>query len=215
MQELIVIGAGGCMRELIWQIQILNQQNLSWHILGYVDVAPKRGGLFVGNKEYPYLGTDEYLLSLKEDTNVAITLGSPAIRKKIAEKLRKNPYLNFPNLILADTHICQDVRMGMGNIISMGTKISTNVTLGDFTFFNMDTMVCHDGNIGSYTTLSPGVHLAGNVTVGESCDFGMGTRIIQGVTIGNHVITGAGSVVIRDLSLVGTYVGVPVRNTIE
>ena len=184
-QKLILTGAGGCMRELLWQIEELNRIENTWEVLGYVDISDEFGDVRIGECLCPYLGTDQYLLDKKEDTNVVICAGSSTLRKKIAEKLMVNPNLKFPNLILSDTRVC--------------------------TFLNIGSVVCHDGRLGDYVTLSPDVHLAGAVTVGSESVLGMGTRVIQGITIGDQVITGAGSVVIRDLPNACTAVGVPAR----
>lgn len=210
-ETLIMTGAGGCMRELLWQIEELNKIQDTWNVIGYVDISDQYGDVCVGDHVYPYLGTDQFLLHKKEDTNVAICVGSSALRKKIAEKLMLNPHLKFPNLILSNTRICTDAKMGQGVIISMDCRVSTNVRMGDFVFLNMGSVVCHDGKLGDYVTLSPDVRLAGNVTVGSESELGMGTRVIQGKTIGRQVITGAGSVVVRDLPDDCTAVGVPAQ----
>ena len=37
-ETLILIGAGGCMRELLWQIEELNKIQDTWNVIGYVDI---------------------------------------------------------------------------------------------------------------------------------------------------------------------------------
>lgn len=199
------------MRELLWQIEEFNKVQDTWDVAGYVDISDRYGDVHVGNRVYPYLGTDQFLLDKQADTNVAICVGSSALRKKIAEKLMANPHLKFPNLILSDTRICADAELGRGVILSMDCRVSTNVRMGDFVFMNMGAAVCHDGRLGDYVTLSPDVRLAGNVTVGSGSELGMGTKVIQGKTVGRQVITGAGSVVVRDLPDDCTAAGVPAR----
>lgn len=213
VKNLILAGAGGCMRELVWQIQELNKTKNRWNILGYVDaVVPKKDKpCIVGRQKIPFLGTDEYLLEQKETVNVVVCTGNPALRKKIAEKLKKNEKLWFPNLVLGNTKICDDVKLGQGCVISMDVRISTNVQLGDFVFLNTGSMVCHDGKLGDFVTLSPDVWLAGNVSVGAGSELGMGTRVIQGIQIGENVITGAGSVVVKDIEDNCTVAGVPAK----
>lgn len=210
-KKLILAGAGGCMRELLWQIEELNRKRETWEVLGYVDVLAQNESLYVAGKEYPYLGEDAYLLEQKEEVNVAVCVGSSSLRKKIAETLMKNPRLCFPNLILSDVHICPDVHIGKGNIISMDCRISTNVSIGNFVFLNMGAGICHDGVVGDYSTLSPDVRLAGNVTIGAGSELGMGTKVIQGIQIGSGVRTGAGSVVVRNIPDGCTVVGVPAK----
>lgn len=214
-QDLILIGAGGCMRELLWQIEELNVKEPVWKVIGYVDKQPCWKGntsdISAGGIRCPYLGDDDYLLHIQKETNVTISVGEPRLRKKIAQKLMNNPKLKFPNLIMSHTRVCSDIKLGQGCILSMGCKMSTNVTLGDFVFLNIDSLICHDGTIGNYTTLSPDVKIAGQVTIGSECAIGLGSRVIQEVKIGDHVIAGAGSVIVKDIENPCTVVGIPAK----
>jgi len=213
MQDIILIGSGGCMREIAWQIQELNSEKPVWNIIGYVDCEkPQNGiGVTVGSLVIPYLGDDDYLLEKQENVNVALCVGEPKLRKKIVEKLKVNPKIQFPILTLGNIRICEDVQMGEGCIISMDARISTNVQMGTFVFMNTGSVICHDGRIGDFVTLSPDVKLAGAVCIGSGCDIGMGAKVIQGIRIGNNITVGAGSVVIRNIEDDCTVVGVPAR----
>ena len=210
-RDLILVGSGGCMRELVWQIQELNKSKPEWNIVGYIDRIPREKGMSVsiGLEELPCLGDDNYLLNQSRQVNVAICVGSPDVRKKIVQKLSQNSFITYPNLILGDTKICKDVKLGKGCIVSMGVCLSTNVTIKDFVFFNTGSMVCHDGYIENYVTLGPDVKLAGAVTVGANSELGIGAKVIQGVYIGANAIVGAGAVVVDDIKGNGTFVGVP------
>lgn len=211
MQNIILAGAGGCMRELIWQIQELNKVCPTWNIVGYVDFEKPAEEVYVGGQRIPYLGNDDYLIKMGEEVNVAICVGSPALRKKIATKYQNNNNIKFPNLILSNTYVCEDIEIGHGCIISMDARISTNVTLGDFVFLNTGAKICHDGVIGDYVTLAPDVKLAGSVTIGSGSDIGLGAKVIQGINIASDVIVGAGGVVVKDILTSCTAVGVPVK----
>lgn len=213
MEDIILVGAGGCMRELVWQIQMLNEEKDAWKIRGFVDHEKplEKNGITVGGQQLSYLGNDDFLLQQSSDTNVAVCVGMPSLRKKIVEKLQKNPHIQFPNLILGNTKLCKDVRMGKGCIISMDTQISTNVTIGDFVFINIGSGICHDGRIGNYVTLSPDVRLAGNVTIEEGCEVGLGTKVIQGIHIGKNTVAGAGSVIVSDIAGDSVIAGVPAK----
>lgn len=212
IKQLILLGNGGCMHEIAWQIEMLNQEYPTWKIIGVVDK-----NLNQGYHSYPWLGDDEYLLSLKEETNVAICVGNSLLRKEIAEKLSQNPYLTFPTIILnqigkgRNSVIADTAIIGQGSIICMDCIISTEVQIGEFVFLNIGSMVCHDGKIEDYVTISPDVKLAGNVHIGQGTEIGLGAKIIQGVTIGENSIIGAGAVVIKDIPSNCTAVGVPAK----
>ena len=157
-KDLILIGSGGCMRELVWQIQEFNKNSTAWNILGYIDSLPPEKGMSVsiGLQEVPYLGDDDYLLKQSTQINAAICVGSPGLRKKIAVKLSQNPCIQFPNLILGNTQICQDVVFGKGCIVSMDVRISTNVTVGDFVFFN--TLYEQHNNVWLFNECTKHIH---------------------------------------------------------
>lgn len=211
MKDIILIGSGGCMRELAWQIQELNKKKETWYILGYVDKEKPKSGVEVkvGGRQIVYLGDDDFLIHRTVDTNVAVCVGQSGLRAKIVNKLKVNPKIHFPNLILGNTQICQDVKMGEGCIVSMDSRISTNAQMGNFVFLNIGSLVCHDGVLEDFVTLSPDVKLAGDVHIGSGSNIGLGTKVIQGIRIGENVVTGAGSVVVRNIENDCIVVGVP------
>lgn len=213
MTDIVLIGAGGCMRELAWQIIESNKVKKEWNIVGYIDKLENCCGqsVRVADTKIDYLGDDDYIVNIDEDVNVILSIGNPSIRKNIYEMYSKNSHVLFPNIVLANTVVCDDIIMGQGCIVSMNAKISTNVIIGDFVFVNMDVTICHDGRIGDFVSLNPAVKLAGAVTIGEKTEIGMGSNIIQGTNIGNNVVIGAGCVVISDTENNCTMVGVPAR----
>lgn len=213
MEEIVLVGSGGCMREIVWQIQELNERKKTWNIIGYVDSEKPevRKELIVGNQKLPYLGDDNFLLMAEDLMNVVVCVGSSELRQKIVEKLKKNRNIIFPTIIMGNTKICKDVQFGEGCIVSMDARISTNVRIGSFVFINTGSKICHDGLIEDFSTLSPDVKLAGNVRIGTGSTLGIGTTVIQGISIASHVITGAGSVVTCEITGHGTFAGVPAK----
>lgn len=211
MIDIVMVGSGGCMRELVWQILEDNKYPDRWNITGYIDnEIPKTGeGLCVGRSHVPYLGDDDYLLKSRRDINVVVSVGSSALRAKLARRYLANPHLHFPNIILGSTCLCDDLEIGQGCIITMDARVSTNVKIGDFVFMNTGSMVCHDSVIRNYVTLGPGSRVAGAVMIGEGTELGMNAAVIQCLDIGSHVMVGAGAVVIRNVEDGCTVVGVP------
>ena len=213
MENIVLVGSGGCMREILWQIYE-GKNAKEWKVLGYVDNKKAEGNedCYVSGICCPYLGDDMWLLEQKSEINVAITVGNPGLRRKIVQKLKKNEFIKFPTLILGSAQVCKDIEMGQGCIISTECCISTNVKIGNFVFVNIGGMICHNGIIGDFVTISPRAALAGAVRVGENSDIGMGTHVIQGIEIGKNVVVGDGSAVIRNIADDCKAVGVPTRN---
>jgi len=208
--DIILVGSGGCMRELAWQIIEDNKIKKKWNILGYVDENYDKD-LIVEGQVILYLGTDDYILEGTEKMNVVVSVGSSKLRKKIVEKYRKNPNVNFPNIILSSSKYCSDNIVGIGSIITTDTMISTNVKLGNFVFVNTGAMICHDCSIGDYVTLGPRAQIAGGVSVGDNVEIGMNATVIQCLKIEKDVTVGAGTVVIRNVEKNSLVVGVPAR----
>lgn len=209
MENIILVGSGGCMRELLWQIEEANKRMPRYTVLGYIDLVEDLAMDAVGHCKY--LGDDDYLLKLPMKTGVVICIGSPEKRRDLVAMYRQNPNLYFPSIVLSDEGMAPDYSIGEGSIVSRDCTISTNVTIGNFVFVNIGSIVCHDTVIGDYTTLAPRVTLCGNVEVGGMSYVGVSSTVKQGITIANGVTVGAGAVVVDDVDKYLTVVGIPAR----
>lgn len=201
--DLVVYGAGGMGRELMWQLS----EGCEFNLLGFIEDDPEKQGKVINN--YPVVGNTDWLLNRKEKIGVAVAVGSPAMRKNIVEKLKTNSNIVFPNIIAPDAKISEFVEMGEGCIICYANVITVNIKIGDFFLSNRCNTVGHDCVIGDFVTLNPMVSVSGNVRINDLTDIGTGTNIIQGKTVGSDVIIGAGSVVVKDIPDGCTAVGVP------
>ena len=206
--DVVLIGKGGCMREIAWQMLELSDD---YNIIGYTDNTPADDDIVVSGYKIKYLGDDSFFDNLSEITDVVVSVGEPLDRKRISEKLKKNTYIRFPNIYLGSAKRCADIEAGEGCVFCDGVKISTNVKLGNFVFCNIDSLICHDNKIGDYVTLAPRIQLAGNISIGECSYIGIGATAIQGISIGKNTVIGAGSTVIRNIPDDCTAVGVPTK----
>ena len=197
MQKLILVGAGGCMREFFWQINEYNKTNPTWVVEGYVDLAEDLNMENLGI--CPYLGDEQYLLTVKEPVNVAICIANPQKRAELVKMYMQNPNIRFPNVVLSRSNMAPDVSMGQGVIISRNCTLSANVHLGDFVFLNMESMIAHDSIVGDFSTLSYRATVAGNVKVGEGCYLGISSTCVQGIELGDGVTVAGGVVVKKDV----------------
>lgn len=206
MKDIVIYGAGGFGREVQWLIERINEKSLEWNILGYIDDSLEKGTFVDG---YQVIGDSKWLQIRDSELYIACAIGNSAIRKAAFDKIMSNKKLICPNLIDPSALISKKVEMGKGNIICAGTIITIDIILNDFNVINLKCTVGHDTEIGSFVTLYPSVNLSGHVKIGDNCEIGTGAQIIQGKKICDEVIIGAGSVVIRDITESGTYVGVP------
>jgi sugar O-acyltransferase (sialic acid O-acetyltransferase NeuD family) len=137
--------------------------------------------------------------------DAVIAIGNEEVREKIAEELRHQSwgYLNFAT----EYGKCQ---IGEGSILCPSTILTTNVTLGRHCLVNINCTIGHDVVVGDFVTINPGVNISGNVRIGGNCNVGSNAVIRNGVTICDDVIIGAGSVVVKDITEPGIYIGNPV-----
>ena len=202
--DIILTGAGGCMRELLWQFK-----ESGFNVLGYT--APEQAPKGFITDDCKYLGDDDYLINIKEDVNVALCFGQPAMRKRVYEKLKANPHIHFPAVIMKDAVISDTTIVGDGCIICRDVVVTCDGRIGDFSFINIGGLISHDARIGAYNTIGPRAALAGNVTTGDMVSIGIGASVIQGMNIGSGSVVGAGAVVVRPVPPNVTVAGVPAK----
>lgn len=148
-------------------------------------------------------------LNLLNPTIIAI--GSPNVRKKLQEENRFNYYRFQYDGTSFQFSDYEFPYIKKGTIVCPGTYMTVNVKLGAFVIVNLNCTIGHDTVIGDFVTVSPGVNISGNVKIGNLCEIGSNSVIREGITICDNVIIGAGSVVVKDITEPGTYVGNPVR----
>lgn len=203
--NLIVYGAGGMGRELMWQIS--SQLGEEYNILGFVDDSAEKINTVING--YKVVGNTEWLLGYNKPIAVAVAVGDSNTRQNVVSTLKSNKNIIFPNIISKDALVSDFVEMGEGNIICFRSIITVNVKIGNFVLCNRSCNIGHDDVIGDCVTLNPSVTLSGNVTVGERVNIGTGAVVIQGKSIGEGAIIGAGAVVTSDIPANCTAVGVP------
>ena len=213
MKKLVIVGAGGFGREVEWLIKRINNVNPQYEFIGFVDDA-KSLGESIGHSSVVY-NTDD-LSKVEEPLSVVIAIGNAKVRKMLAEKLKVNSNLSFPNLIdPAVIYDSEELTIGEGNIICAGTIMTVNIKIGNFNIINLDCTIGHDDLLKDYITIYPSVNVSGCVEINNCVEVGTGTQIIQGLSIVGDTIIGASAAVVKSIEEFGTYVGVPVKKIKE
>ncbi|MGC4023579.1 MAG: acetyltransferase [Cyclobacteriaceae bacterium] len=209
-KKIAIYGAGGFGRETALMISQINAVNSPWEIIGFFDDGiPKEttvDGLLV-------LGGMKELNSYQSDLSICLAVADPDIRRDLVSKISNNK-IDFPVMIhpLANIGDVERNRFGKGSILTAGTILTTQISIGDFCIVNLSVTVGHDVNLGSYCTIMPGCNISGNVDIGEGSLLGTGTRIIQGIKIGDRCVVGAGAVVTKSFENNKKIMGVPARS---
>ena len=208
-KDIVIIGAGGQGREVMWQLNETNKSTGMYNILGFIDADPALANKVING--YPVIGDEQWLLNREQEICVVICIANPKIRKRIYQTLKTNPLISYPNIIANDVKYSEFVTFGQGCIICMSSILTVNIKLGDFVIINSACTIGHDVVIDDFVTLYPGAIMSGNVKLEEGCEIGTGVKIIQGKTIGANTIIGAGAVVVDDIPSDCTAVGVPAK----
>lgn len=209
MKDIAIFGVGGFGREVLALIEDINKVIPTWNIVGFFDDGYDKGIMVNG---YPNLGKTEDLNKWVTPISLAVSIGSPIVKKKILDKI-SNPLVDYPTLIhpLAWIGDKEFVEIGKGCIICAGNMITTNITIHDFVILNLGCTVGHDSVINSYAAFMPSVNISGEVIIGEGVYVGTGAKIINQLEIGDYTIVGAGAVVAKTLPAHCTAVGVPAK----
>lgn len=209
MKNIAIYGCGGFGKEIACLIQAINEVSPVWNMIGFFDFAERKG------EETRYgriLGGTEDLNAWTEPLSVVLSIATPGILKKVTTEI-VNPNIDYPNIIAPNTLFLDrdSVRMGRGNVIFFGCRISCDVSIGNFNLTNGLASLGHDVRVGDYNVLGPCSRLSGNVQVGNENFFGVNSTVLQQVTIGNNVRVGAGSIVMRNTKDGSLYHGNPAK----
>jgi sugar O-acyltransferase (sialic acid O-acetyltransferase NeuD family) len=209
MKKIVIYGAGGFGKEIACLIKSINEEKLTWELIGFIE-----DGLEVGfeNRYGQVLGGLSFLNSYKGELAVAISIANPKIIEKLSSQIN-NSQVYFPNLIAPNTNFfdSEAFKIGIGNVIFFGCRFSCDVEIGDFNLFNGQVAIGHDVCIGNYNVLGPSTRISGNTIIGNTNFFGLQSIILQGLKIGNYTRIGVNSTIIKNTENGFLYYGNPAK----
>lgn len=213
-REIAIYGVGGFGREIACLIHKINEANLTgerWKLIGFFD-----DGVSVGTQNVygEVLGGIDALNAFPSSIGIVIAIATPSVLLSLPEKVT-NPNVYFPNLIAPDVLFFDraTVKMGCGNIIGWGSRISCNVSLGNFNIGVGTLSIGHDSQIGNGNAMFPETRISGGCQIGNGNFFGMRSAVLQYVKIGDNTRVGAGAFVMRKTKDGFLYTGNPARKT--
>jgi len=149
-----------------------------------------------------------------DDTLLLITVGYTKMNKR-----RENTYNICKQLgyrlytYISPRAICDSTNIGEGCIIMPQTYIPPVTKLGVCNVINVGTIVGHTSNIGDFNWFSGNVTMGGNVMVGNNCFIGMNCLLKNGVNVASQTMIGAYSCLTEDTVEGRFYSGNPAINT--
>lgn len=191
MNDLIIIGAGGCGREVLQWVKAINNKNKKWNIKGFLD--DNLNALDGKICDTPILTeVDNYEIQKGDVFTCAI--GNSPIRRMIMERMIKKG-AEFVNIIHPQAIITDSCKIGKGVILYPYSIISDNAQIGDGCIVNMHSAVAHDSILGSYCTISAYCDITGMCTLGDEVFMGTSAKMVPGIKVGNRAFICAGSMV--------------------
>lgn len=207
MKNLLIIGAGGCGREVMQWAKDINQNKPTWNIKGYLDDDKKAlDGL---RTEHKIIGTvNDYIPQV--DDVFTCSIGNSEIRKRIIDTI-ENKGGEFISIIHPTAVVAETAELGKAEIIYPYVIISDNADIGDACIINMYSSVAHNSVLGNYCTISAHCDITGGCNVFENVFFGSGAKAVPGINIGAGAFVCAGSTVMSNIKPQIKVIGTPAR----
>ena len=191
MKNILIIGAGGCGREVLQWIKDINLIEKRWNIKGFLDddlnaLDGKKSDVAVISK------VDDYIIQANDE--FVCCIGNSTVRNNVVERLQEKG-ANFVTIIHPNAVIADNCKIGNGSIIYPYALISDNAMIGEGCIINMHSTVAHDSVLGDYCTISAHCDITGMCKVGDRLFMGTSSHIVPGSKIGSDVYICAGSTV--------------------
>ena len=207
MKNLVIVGAGGCGREVLQWVREINNKEQSWNIKGFLDDnLYALNGL---NCNVPMLSTvDSY--EIQKDDAFICCIGNSKIREMVVKKL-KSKGAHFATIIHPSAVVADSCTLGEGCILYPFSLISDHAEIGDGCIINMYSSVAHDSKVGEFCTISAHCDVTGMCSLGERVFMGTTSNMVPGAKIGADAYICAGSTVMSRVRAGAKVMGIPAK----
>ena len=102
-----------------------------------------------------------------------------------------------------------NIEVDEGSFIGANSILTTNIKIGKHALLNRGNHIGHDCEIGEYFSMMPGAIVSGNVRIEDQVYMGTNSSIREKLSICGMSTIGMNSCVVKDIKIVGRYVGTP------
>jgi sugar O-acyltransferase (sialic acid O-acetyltransferase NeuD family) len=210
-EDLVIVGAGGSARNIVWMVDELNRVSPRWNLRGLLDDDRAKAGTMIGTA--PVLGP---VAAAADLTTARFVVGIAHYRRPLA-RLEVVTRMNLPReryatLVHPSAIVSPDARLGAGTLVFQLVVILGGAVLGDHAFVSPFSLVSHDAVADDGATMASGAMLCGGARLGAGAYAGARCVVRDGVTVGAGAVAGIGSVVMRDVPDGATVFGNPARS---
>lgn len=200
---LILISAGGHARS------VAEASRPAWKPAGYI--APERAtDPVLGGLEW--LGADDSQLcpTLNHPAIIAAGVGSDGNLRLRRKLIGIYSGADFATVVSPSAIVSPTASLGEGTVVMHRAVVNACTSVGRHCVVNTGAIVEHDCRLGENVFIGPGAVVCGGVTIGDDVFIGANATVRPGVSICSGAIIGMGAAVIADITIPGTYTGVPV-----
>lgn len=195
MKNLIIIGARGWGREVLWGVKPLVEKG-DIKVKGFLDSDSHALDGLIGEFP-PILGpVEDY--EVQPDDIFFCAMGDPQWRKHYAEIIEDKGG-HFLTIISPKASVNPNAIIGEGSYIAANTVISDNVVVGKQAMIHGLCTLGHDVKLGDYVSVEAYCFFGGYAQVGDVSAIHVRSTIIAHKKVGNNASVGAGSVVLRNV----------------
>lgn len=193
MKNLIIIGARGWGREVLWAAQSYVDKGLI-AIKGFLDDNTHAFDGLVG--EFPPILSSVEDYEVQPDDLFFCALGDPVMRQKYSRMIEDKGG-EFGTYISPKASVSPNAVIGAGSYIDEYVCVSDNVTVGKHAIVQRMATIGHDTRIDDYVTLGAYTFVGGASSIGTCSVVNPHSTVLRQKSVGTHAVVGAGSVVIR------------------
>lgn len=202
--SLLLIGAGGHARSVMGCIDMPSR------VAGYADPLQATDVLLRALRR---MGDDGECIEDEEanlmDAIITAGVGSDGslkLRRRLIELYGERRYATIiaPTAVVVPT-----AAIGAGTVVMHMAVVNSCTTLGRHCVVNTGAIVEHDCIIGENVFIGPGAVVCGGAEIGNDVFIGAHATVRPGIHICSDTIVGMGAAVCGDISVAGTYTGLP------
>ena len=182
-RDIIIVGAGGWGREVIWTLERINEREGTWNILGFADDDPAKA---TGSVEgYPLLGDVEKAFQDNPAAAVYVAIGDNAARERTYRRLRGR---DFPVIVDPSADVAPTAELRHGVFVGPRAVVTVGAELGKFAIVCSRAGVGHDTRMGDFSMLRPAATLLGHMSVGARAYIAAGVVVRRNVGDGEALL---------------------------
>lgn len=207
MNNLLIIGAGGCGRDIYNFATECDGFNKEFIVKGFLDDNLNSLKDYSG---FPLI-VDTIRDYVPQPNDVFIcAMGNVPSKKKCVEVILEKGG-RFITLIHPSANVAPDARIGTGCIVMQQATIGATAVMDDFVLVQISAIVGHDARVGKYSRLDCLSVMVGGTELKEEVTVHTAAVINHKVVVGKQAQVGACSLVIRNVKQGTTVFGNPAR----